>query len=130
MHGNRALAAVVLAHLALTVVHGSAHSGAHVELSAAGTVFVFVDILIGPLAGLAVSRWRPRTGAWIVALTMTGALLFGLVNHFIIQGTDHVSHVARAWQPLFASTAALLAVVEAAGAAIGVREAIRVRGTT
>jgi hypothetical protein len=104
-----------------------AHSGAQVALDFGGTLFVYIVILIGPLAGLAVSRWRPQTGAWIVALTMSGSLVFGLIKHFIIPGTDHVNHVAPAWRSLFASTAALLVVVEAAGAAIGLRDAVRVR---
>jgi disulfide bond formation protein DsbB len=121
------LAAVVLTHLALSVVHGMAHSGAQVALDRAGTLFVYIVILIGPLAGLAVSRWRRQLGAGVVALTMSGSLVFGLINHFIIQGTDHVSHVAPAWRSLFASTAALLVVVEAAGAAIGLRDAVRAR---
>jgi F0F1-type ATP synthase membrane subunit a len=126
MNGKTALAAVVLTHLAVSLVHGMAHSGAQVALDIAGTLFVYIVILIGPLAGLAVSRWRPQTGAWIVALTMSGSLVFGLINHFMIQGMDHVNHVVPAWRSLFASTAALLVVVEAAGAAIGLRDAVRV----
>ena len=127
MNGRAALVAVVLTHLALSLVHGAAHSAAQVELDPAGTLFVYIVILLGPLAGLAVLRWRPRTGAWIVALTMGGSLGFGLVNHFIIQGADHVTHVAPAWRTLFASTAAALVAVEAAGAAIGIGCAVRVR---
>jgi hypothetical protein len=127
MNGRPALAAVVLAHLGVSLVHGTAHSGAQVELDRAGMLFVYIVILLGPLAGLALSFWRPRAGAWIVALTMSGSLVFGLINHFIIQGADHVSHVAPAWRTLFASTAALLVAVEAAGVAIGLRDAVRVR---
>jgi hypothetical protein len=127
MNGRPALVAVVLTHLAVSLVHGTAHSGAQVALDTGGTLFVYIVILIGPLAGLAVVRWQPQMGAWIVALAMSGSLIFGLINHFIIQGADHVAHVAPAWQALFASTAALLAVVEAAGAAIGVSYAVRLR---
>ena len=125
--GQVGLVAVVLAHLALSLVHGLAHSGAQVALDLGGTLFVYLVILLGPLAGLAVSRWRPRAGGWIVALTMSGSLVFGVINHFIIQGADHVTHVAPAWRTLFASTAALLAAVEAAGVAIGLSYAVRVR---
>ena len=138
--GTRALAAIVLAHLAISVVHGAAHTGARVELGAAATAFVYIVILAGPLAGLAIAMigsapadptgTRQRFGAAIVAATMAGALVFGLVNHFFIQGADHVAHVAREWRVLFASTAALLAVLEAAGAAIGIRGAVRVRRTS
>jgi len=123
----KALAAVVLVHLAVSLVHGAAHAGAVVTLGAAGTAFVYIVILAGPLIGLALAVRQPELGSWLVALTMAGALVFGLVNHFIIQGTDHVAHVAPEWRTLFASTAALLAILEAAGAAIGLRGAIRVR---
>jgi len=123
----KALSAVVLVHLALSFVHGAAHSGAAVALGPAGNLFVYIVILAGPIVGLLIALRQPLLGAWIVALTMSGSLVFGLVNHFIIQGTDHVSHVEAAWRTQFAVTAALLAVVEAAGAAIGLREAIRVR---
>jgi len=114
-----ALIGIVLAHLAISSVHGRAHEGAHVPLSFAGTLFVYIVILAGPLVGLALSRWRPRAGAWIVALTMAGALVFGLVNHFILAGSDHVSHVAADWRTLFGVTAALLVVSEAVGVVIG-----------
>ena len=96
------------------------HLSIVIFLPLAGALFVYIVILASPLVGLAVSRWRPRTGAWIVALSFSGALLFGLINHFIIAGPDHVSHVAAEWRALFGVTAALLLATEAAGAAIGV----------
>jgi len=117
---NWALAAVVLLHLAINVLHGRAHSGAQVPLSHAAALFVYVVILAGPLLGLAVSRWRPIAGAWIVAASLGGALVFGLINHFIVAGPDHVGHVAAEWRTLFGVTAALLLATEGAGAAIGV----------
>jgi hypothetical protein len=120
-----ALAAVVLAHLAVSIAHGAAHAGGQVELGAAGMAFVYGVILAGPLIGLAIVAWRPQLGSWIVATTMAGSLVFGLINHFIVQGTDHVAHVAAAWRPLFASTAGLLVLTEAAGTALGVRDGIR-----
>jgi hypothetical protein len=120
MTREKALATVVLVHLAISIVHGRAHMGAQVPLPLAGTLFVYIVILAGPLAGLGVSRWRPRAGAWIVAACMSGALVFGLVNHFIIDGPDHVAHVPAEWRPLFGATAALLVISEAVGAAIGV----------
>src|SRR3989442_10445946 len=115
----KALTAVVLVHLVLSFVHGAAHSGANVALGPAGNLFVYIVILAGPIAGLLIALRQPRLGAWIVALAMSGSLAFGLINHFIIQGTDHVSHVAVAWRPQFAVTAAILAGVEAARAANG-----------
>jgi len=113
------LAAIVIVHLVVSVIHGAAHSGARVFLPFAGNLFVYIVILAGPLAGLALSRWRPQAGAALVGVTLAGSFAFGLINHFIIPGADHVAHVARDWQSLFATTAVLLAVVEAAGATIG-----------
>jgi hypothetical protein len=124
------LAAVVLTHLAIAIVHGRAHTGAQVPLPLAGALFVYIVILAGPLVGLGVSRWRPQAGAWIVAASMSGAFVFGLINHFIIDGPDHVGHVAAAWRPLFGATAALLLVCEAAGTAVGVWAATRAAGRT
>ncbi len=129
MTRGTALTAVVLAHLAISVAHGRAHTGAQVPLTPAATLFVYIVILAGPLVGLAVSRRQPRTGAAIVALSMAGALVFGLVNHFIIDGSDHVAHVAAEWRSLFGVTAALLVVSEAAGVVVGIGMA-RSKGLT
>jgi hypothetical protein len=115
-----ALAVVVLLHLAVTAAHGSAHASAGVRLGPAGMAFVLLVITIGPLAGLAWMWKNPRSGARLIAVTMTGALLFGLVNHFLIPGADHVGHVVGASRELFQATAALLVIIEAAGAALGV----------
>jgi hypothetical protein len=118
--GRWALSAVVLVHLAINIAHGQAHEGAQVPLSFAAALFVYIVILAGPLAGLALSVWRPVAGAWLVAATMAGALVFGLINHFIIAGPDHVGHVAAEWRTLFGVTAALLLVSEAAGVATAI----------
>ena len=120
-----ALPAIVVVHLAISIVHGQAHTGADVPLSSAAGAFVYIIILAGPILGLAVSYWRPHLGAWIVALSMSGALIFGLINHFIIAGPDHVAHVAAEWRTLFGVTAALLVASEAAGVAIAIRSAPR-----
>jgi hypothetical protein len=77
------------------------------------------------------TRWPcDRTGAWIVAASMSGALVFGLVNHFVIGGSDHVMHVAAEWRMLFGVTAALLVVSEAIGAGAGIWCAMRHPRTT
>ena len=114
------LAAMVLVHLAVTIAHGSAHTAAGVGLSPAALSFVFGVIIVGPLAGLLWMLANPRQGALVIALTMTAALIFGLVNHFVIPGTDRVDHVAAASRVWFGTTAALLVLTEAAGAVLAV----------
>jgi hypothetical protein len=118
---DTALSAVVFTHLAVTLVHGAAHAGAAVPLTPAAALFVLLIIEIGPLAGLAWARIRPREGGAIVAASMTAALLFGLANHFLIAGADHVSQVAGPWRVVFGSTAGLLLVTEAAGVVVALR---------
>jgi hypothetical protein len=113
------LAGVVVLHLIVTVFHGSAHTGAAIEQGPVAMAFIFLVILAGPLIGVAWMWLNPRGGARLIAVTMAASLLFGLINHFIIPGPDHVAHVAAAWRALFGSTAVMLVVTEAAGAALG-----------
>jgi hypothetical protein len=115
------LAVVVVAHLAISVVHGAAHAQAHIPMSPLATLFVFVVILAGPLIGLAWMLRSWRTGVWLVAITMAASLVFGLVNHFVLSTPDHVWHVPSRWQPLFAATAVLLAVTEGLGSVLAIR---------
>jgi hypothetical protein len=119
------MAAVVLAHLVITVAHGTAHTGAHVPLSPAANVFVIAVILAGPLVGLALSWWAGRLGAWIVGLTMGGSLVFGFLNHFVFNSPDHILQVDPQWRSLFTVTAVLLAFTEAVGFGLGIRLARR-----
>jgi hypothetical protein len=58
---------------------------------------------------------------------MAGALVFGIVNHFVISSPDHVNHVAAQWRMLFASTAVLLVITEGVGTAAGAWFAMRAR---
>jgi len=115
------LTAAVLAHLMFSIVHGGAHANAHVPLSTAANLFVFIVVLAGPLAGLALIWRGDRRGTWIVAITMAASLVFGVVNHFVIASPDHVAHVAKQWRPLFTATAVLLAFSEAIGSGLAIR---------
>jgi hypothetical protein len=118
------LTTAVIAHLLISALHGRAHDGGHVALTAGQSLFVYSVILAGPLVGLAASFVRRRTGGLIVAATMTGALLFGLINHFLIISADHVSQVDPNWRTLFTATALLLIASECAGALAGARAAV------
>jgi hypothetical protein len=117
----RWLTVVVLLHLTVSLVHGTAHSGAPVPLSRAANLFVFGVIVAGPLVGLAVAMATARIGSWVIAITMAGAFLFGGVNHFVLAGPDHVSQVADQWRAMFATTAALLAALEGLATLLALR---------
>ena len=117
----RWLTALVLVHLVVSIVHGAAHSAAHVPLSPAASLFVFGVIVAGPLVGLALASLSERLGGWVIAAAMASALVFGGVNHFVLAGPDHVSQVADLWRPMFTTTAALLAATEALASALAVR---------
>ena len=112
------LTAIVLAHLAISFVHGSAHSSAGVLLSASQSAFVYVVILAAPLAGLVILRFSRSAGLWIIALSLLASLIFGVVNHFVLESADHVNRVGPPWQATFTITAWLLAVTEALGSGI------------
>jgi len=126
MSGNHSstwkwLTGLILAHLVISFVHGAAHAQAHVPLSRAANLFVYIVILAGPLVGLALTWPAGRIGSWLIAVTMAGSLVFGLVNHFVLSSPDHVAHVDPQWRVLFATTAVLLAVTELAGSGLALR---------
>src|SRR5215467_9911461 len=100
---KRWAAVVVLAHLVVYIIHGMAHSRLQIGLSVWGSIFVIGVIGIGPIAGLLL-LWagRVRSGAMTLALTMAGSLLFGLWNHFVVSGPDHVAHLPEGpWKSTF-----------------------------
>jgi hypothetical protein len=114
---RRILWVLVLGHFAVTLVHGAVHAAAVVPMTLAANVFIVLVIEIGPIAGLLMLRSSPAPGAWIIATTLGGALIFGIVNHFVIVSADHVTHIAARWRELFTTTAVLLAITETAGTA-------------
>jgi len=119
------LGVVVFIHLFVVVVHGGSHVAAHVDTTRLQNTFIAAVIVAGPIAGLLLACRRPGAGGWVVAATMTGALVFGVVNHFMLPGADRIDQVAGPSAFLFAGSAALLAVTEAAGAAAGAWYATR-----
>ncbi|HEY2153236.1 MAG TPA: hypothetical protein VGH34_20675 [Vicinamibacterales bacterium] len=114
------LTVVVVVHLVLAIVHGTAHTGAQVRLPDLATTFVVVVILAGPLVGIGLTVVNRTAGGWVVAGVMTASFVFGAVNHFMLHEGDHISQVPGPWGPLFASTALLLAGTELLGAVLAI----------
>lgn len=118
---KKSITSVVLAHLLITIVHGMAHADLQIGLSMAQKLFVVLVINVCPLVAMALlwSKHR-RVGLALLSISMGASLLFGVWNHFVVSGPDHVAEVAPgAMGHLFQITAVLLALIEAAGAWLG-----------
>ncbi len=90
-------------------------------LTATQTAFVGFVIILLPLigAGLLWTKLK-RAGAWLITLSMLASLLFGFLNHFVLDAPDYVLAVpAHAWRYSFILSAALLVVTETIGTVIG-----------
>ena len=115
-------AAVVLAHFAVVMLHGAAHTQLKVELATWQTAFVLMVIVVAPLLA-AILIWTrfSRFGFGLLSLAMGGALVFGVYFHYLTISPDHVSHLPPGdAQGTFRLTALLLAITEAVGLVIGV----------
>jgi hypothetical protein len=115
--------AIVLVHFVINILHGNAHDNLKIGLTAMQLLFVWIVILILPFVGAGMLWTRFwRAGALLLAIAMAGSLLFGIWNHFVVSGPDHVAHVAAGSSgTLFQTTAVLLAISEAAGTWIAFR---------
>jgi hypothetical protein len=117
---------IVLFHLALNIAHGMAHGRLAIGLDTFQKVFVVAVILLAPLfAAFLIWNGRLRTGGALLAISMAGALVFGVYFHFILPGPDHVTHInlplSFDMRDIFDVTAVLLALFECLGVLAGVR---------
>lgn len=121
MDRGRALGWCVWAHAAVVAGHFAAHAGSDIWLAWPGVLYILTIVIVGPFVGLWLwTSGRRRAGAWVVAVCMAGALVFGVVNHFLVPGIDHIAAIpGGSWQLPFRITAAALAVTEALGTVIG-----------
>ena len=111
----------VLSHGVVVWLHGGAHKELGVGLAAWERIFVDVVILVVPLLAM-VLVWTPwaRGGYLLLALSMFGALVFGIYHHYLAISPDHVAHLPPGdAQAIFKTTALLLVVTEAIGAGVG-----------
>ncbi|HEV2915550.1 MAG TPA: hypothetical protein VGX92_19880 [Pyrinomonadaceae bacterium] len=114
---------IVLLHATVVALHAAAHRILNIEASPSQTLFIVIFIMAAPLlAGALIWTGARAAGAALLALSMAGALLFGLYNHFILVSPDHVLHISgdsRAWVMMFQLTAVLLALSEGMGVVAG-----------
>jgi hypothetical protein len=113
--------AVVLAHFAVVMLHGSAHTQLNVGLAPWQTAFVLIVIVIAPLLA-AILIWIrfSRFGFLLLSVAMGGALIFGVYFHYLTISPDHVSHLPPGdAQGSFRLTALLLSITETIGLVTG-----------
>ena len=122
---DRLMAAVVVVHFVVAGVHGVAHVGAGVALTAAQLVFVVVVITAAPVYGLYRHYRGPGAqGAAILVASMAASLVFGWVFHFVADTPDNVARVepglVGAWATAFDSSAYIVACIELLGTLLAV----------
>jgi hypothetical protein len=113
---------IVLVHAVIAVFHRAAHDHLHVDLSFFQQLFVYIIIVAAPFLAVFLlwTRFR-RSGAWLLWLSMAGALVFGIAYHFIVVSPDNVAEIPEGeWGMVFKVTAILLAILEALACWIGI----------
>lgn len=113
---------VVVAHVGVNTVHGIAHSEVPVVVTDPQTAFIAVVMFGAPLVALGLlATGHQWTGSTILAVSMAGALVFGIVFHYLLSTPDNVAAVpAGSWQGPFRLTAALLVFIDGGGMGVGI----------
>lgn len=115
-------AAVVMISVVLNLVHTASHAGQHLmSLPAWQLAYITVVIYAAPVVAAILLWTRHRlAGAWLLAASMAGSLVFGLLYHFIVPGPDNVfTQPPGAWATTFQVTAVLLSLLQVVGTWIG-----------
>ncbi len=117
---------IVLIHFAINMAHGIAHQHLAIGLNSFQKIFVVAVIVVAPLyAAYLIWNGNLRAGGALLALSMAGALVFGVYYHFIVPGPDHVTHInlpiSLDMRDIFDVSAVLLALFECLGVLAGAR---------
>jgi len=117
------ITALVAVHLVANFWHSGAHTELAIDLSPIQLTFVIIAILLAPIAAGALVWTRFVTfGLWLLVLSMTGALLFGVYHHYILVSPDNIAHLPDGTHEAharFIDSAAGLALLELAAALYG-----------
>jgi hypothetical protein len=110
---------IVLLHFLVLLGHSTAHMELHIGASTWQAAFIVLVIFVGPLLAMGLLWTRlQETGIILLGLTMAGSLVFGMVYHFFVPGTDNVLQLDHGpWEFRFRTTAISLAVIEAGAVA-------------
>ncbi len=117
-YGTVTAAVVTLAHL----LHGVGHLGHGVPLTFWQWVYTMTVIFAATIVAAAL-LWSSfaKTGAWLFSVSMAGCIVFGVAYHYLVPGPDNVSTLEPGvWRLPFEATAALGALSEVLGVAVGI----------
>jgi hypothetical protein len=111
---------LVIIHILVQVPHALAHNKLHIDVSRWQNLYILVVINLLPIVA-AILMWRRRKlGFLLLLLSMGGSFVFGVFYHFIAAGPDNVNSLGlHPWSNTFLWSAVSLALVEAAGALVG-----------
>ena len=113
---------VVVLHILVQVPHAVAHTKLHIDVSRWQNFYILIVINLLPIIAAVLIWRRKKSGFLILLLSMAGSFVFGVFYHFIAAGTDNVNSLGiYPWSNTFLWSAIFLALVEAAGALIGLR---------
>ncbi|WP_435359079.1 hypothetical protein [Haloarchaeobius sp. DFWS5] len=124
MTRRRLLAVVALVHLLASLTHGVAHEVAEAPLTDTQNALVGGFVFVLPVVALGLLVWNRRraTGATagntaaaapaVLLVGLVGSLAVGTGFHYLLPGADNVASVHGHGQQSFATTAALLTVVD------------------
>ena len=114
---------VVAIHFVVVVLHSIAHQVLPVQATPAQLAFIVPVIVVAPVVAAVMLGKFEKAALVLLMASMLGSFLFGIYYHFIAETIDHVAHVAHReplfWSQMFLITSYLLAITEAAGAAVG-----------
>ena len=118
---RRACLWVVAVHTVVAFVHNQAHRQIDVALSNFQSAFALVVIVVAPAVAAAIIwRGHPRRGATVLVLSLLASLIFGVVNHFMIDSPDQLAHISNdGWGKIFTISAYALALTELVGILAG-----------
>ena len=113
---------LVVAHVAVTLLHSAAHFELGIVPPPVESAFIFLVIVVLPVVTLPFALRGSRMGMAILTLAFAASWLYGTINHFVIAGADHVTGLDHGvWPATFTVTGILLLVLEAAGTVLAAR---------
>ncbi len=117
--------AMALGNLVIAMFHASAHMHLGIELALAQNLFVLLVIMAAPWGAVVLLlKGHRRAGGGFLSASMVCAIVFGLMYHFGVDGSDNIAHVALElgeWGSTFRLTAFLWVAIDALGCYSGLR---------